>query len=149
MARALPRFGFLTSVRCDQMLRKPTEPLVPQATKLEPLSNRQGEVREQLSAAAAASRTAAMHRSDTGKKLARFFESILPRELPPLPPPAVLVYNQNGTMGLPSFQQQQQQQQFQDPQHAAQYAPQQNTGFTPSSGFDFSGGMSSIFDNNV
>lgn len=87
-----------------------------------------------------------MHRSDTGKRLARFFESILPRELPPLPPSGMPVYP-NGAAPLPPLQPQQQ---YPDPQATIQYGLQQNTGFTPSSGFDFSGGgMGNIFDNNV
>lgn len=119
--------------------------LLLQATKLEPLQNRQGEVRDQLSAAAAACRTAAMHRSDTGKKLARFFESITPRELPPLPPSAMPMYT-NGAAPVPALQLQQQ---YQDPQTTMQFGVQQSTGFTPSSGFDFSGGMGNMFDSNV
>ncbi|KAK9895484.1 hypothetical protein P389DRAFT_197541 [Cystobasidium minutum MCA 4210] len=114
------------------------------AIKQEHLQNRLNEVRDKLSAAASACRAASTHRSDTAKKLARFFESILPREtpvaLPPLPVPSYV----NGSMGYPP----QQMMQPQDPQTLVNYGMQPGAGFTPTSGFDFSN-MGTLFDNNL
>lgn len=114
-----------------------------QATKLEPLQNRLGEVRDKLSAAASACRAASTHRSDTAKKLARFLESILPRDIQQPPPAATPVYT-NGTIAMPP----QQMLHHQDQQNMISYSVQPSSGYTPSSGFDFSG-MGNLFDHNM
>ena len=118
-----------------------------QAIKQEQLQTRLNEVRDKLSAAASACRAASTHRSDTAKKLARFFESILPREmpvaLPPLPVPAGSYINGGPVGYLPPPMMHPQ-----DQQALVNYGMHPGTGFTPTSGFDFSN-MGTLFDNNL
>jgi hypothetical protein len=94
------------------------------------------EVRDKLVAAAAACQNATLHRSDTPKRLARFFESITPVEVPITQP----AYG-NGTVSLPPQQQDHQQQLF-------QYGMQPTIGYGQQTGFDFSG-MGHLFDNSL